>query len=161
MSGTPPASDPSMDDILASIRKILNEDDPPPSAAPPPAAPEAEEPLVLTSEMMIAPPPVTAAVAPEPAPMPAPMPAPLAAPAAPSLVAPAAAAAAAAALGELSRAVGQERATPIARTPGITLEEMVREELRPMLKQWLDENLAPMVERLVRAEIERVMAQAR
>jgi cell pole-organizing protein PopZ len=57
--------------------------------------------------------------------------------------------------------VGQERATPVARTPGITLEEMVREELRPMLKQWLDENLAPMVERLVRAEIERVMAQAR
>src|SRR5881628_1955094 len=31
-----------------------------------------------------------------------------------------------------------------------------REMLRPMLKQWLDENLPVMVERLVRAEIERV-----
>ena len=35
-------------------------------------------------------------------------------------------------------------------------DEMVRETLRPMLKQWLDENLPPIVERLVRAEIQRV-----
>ena len=33
---------------------------------------------------------------------------------------------------------------------------LVREMLRPMLKQWLDDNLPTMVERLVRAEIERV-----
>jgi uncharacterized protein len=33
---------------------------------------------------------------------------------------------------------------------------VVREMLRPMLKQWLDENLPPIVERLVRAEIQRV-----
>ena len=33
---------------------------------------------------------------------------------------------------------------------------LVREMLRPMLKQWLDENLPAMVERLVRAEIQRV-----
>jgi len=33
---------------------------------------------------------------------------------------------------------------------------MVREMLRPMLKQWLDENLPAIVERLVRAEIQRV-----
>jgi cell pole-organizing protein PopZ len=37
-----------------------------------------------------------------------------------------------------------------------TLEAMAREMLRPMLKQWLDDNLPTMVERLVRAEIERV-----
>ncbi len=37
-----------------------------------------------------------------------------------------------------------------------TLEDLVREMLRPMLKSWLDENLPGMVERLVRAEIERV-----
>ncbi len=36
------------------------------------------------------------------------------------------------------------------------VEEAVREMLRPMLKQWLDDNLPPVVERLVRAEIERV-----
>ena len=37
-----------------------------------------------------------------------------------------------------------------------TLEDLVREMLRPMLKAWLDDNLPAMVERLVRAEIERV-----
>jgi cell pole-organizing protein PopZ len=37
-----------------------------------------------------------------------------------------------------------------------TLEDLVREMLRPMLKAWLDDNLPSLVERLVRAEIERV-----
>ncbi len=37
-----------------------------------------------------------------------------------------------------------------------TLEDLVREMLRPMLKSWLDDNLPQLVERLVRAEIERV-----
>jgi cell pole-organizing protein PopZ len=37
-----------------------------------------------------------------------------------------------------------------------TLDYLVREMLRPMLKVWLDDNLPGMVERLVRAEIERV-----
>jgi cell pole-organizing protein PopZ len=37
-----------------------------------------------------------------------------------------------------------------------TLEDLVREMLRPMLKSWLDDNLPGLVERLVRAEIERV-----
>ena len=36
------------------------------------------------------------------------------------------------------------------------MDEMAREMLRPMLKAWLDDNLPVMVERLVRAEIERV-----
>lgn len=37
-----------------------------------------------------------------------------------------------------------------------TLEDLAREMLRPMLKAWLDANLPGMVERLVQAEIERV-----
>jgi cell pole-organizing protein PopZ len=37
-----------------------------------------------------------------------------------------------------------------------TLEDLVKEMLRPMLKSWLDDNLPNLVERLVRAEIERV-----
>ena len=37
-----------------------------------------------------------------------------------------------------------------------TLEDLVREMMRPMLKTWLDDNLPRLVERLVRAEIERV-----
>ena len=39
---------------------------------------------------------------------------------------------------------------------GQTIEGLVREMLRPMLKTWLDDNLPGLVERLVRAEIERV-----
>jgi cell pole-organizing protein PopZ len=37
-----------------------------------------------------------------------------------------------------------------------TLEDLVKEMLRPLLKSWLDDNLPGLVERLVRAEIERV-----
>ncbi len=38
-----------------------------------------------------------------------------------------------------------------------TLEDLVKDMLRPMLKSWLDQNLPVMVERLVRQEIERVV----
>jgi uncharacterized protein len=37
-----------------------------------------------------------------------------------------------------------------------TLEDLVKEMLRPLLKTWLDDNLPGLVERIVRAEIERV-----
>ncbi len=37
-----------------------------------------------------------------------------------------------------------------------TLEDLVKEMLRPMLKAWLDDNLPGLVERIVKAEIERV-----
>ena len=37
-----------------------------------------------------------------------------------------------------------------------TLEDLVKEMLRPMLKHWLDDNLPGLVERIVKAEIERV-----
>ena len=37
-----------------------------------------------------------------------------------------------------------------------TLDDVVRETLRPMLKSWLDEHLPSLVERMVEAEIERV-----
>jgi cell pole-organizing protein PopZ len=38
-----------------------------------------------------------------------------------------------------------------------TLEEVVRDALRPMLKSWIDENLHDVVERMVRPEIERAI----
>ena len=41
-------------------------------------------------------------------------------------------------------------------TGGGSMDDTVRDLLRPMLKQWLDDNLPTLVERLVRAEIERV-----
>ena len=63
MSGqTPPGgADPSMDDILASIRKILNEEEPPQPPAPP-----AAEAIQLTPEMMVAPPEKLAGIGCEP-----------------------------------------------------------------------------------------------
>lgn len=42
-----------------------------------------------------------------------------------------------------------------------SLEDVTRELLRVMLKQWLDENLPAMVERMVREEIERVARSGR
>jgi cell pole-organizing protein PopZ len=41
-----------------------------------------------------------------------------------------------------------------------TLEGLVTEMLRPMLKAWLDENLPRIVERAVREEIERISKRA-
>jgi len=39
---------------------------------------------------------------------------------------------------------------------GITIEEIVRTELKPLLREWLDDNLPNMIERLVQEELERV-----
>lgn len=47
-------------------------------------------------------------------------------------------------------------ATTILAENSRSIEDLVRELLRPMLKAWLDDNLPGLVERLVRAEIERV-----
>ncbi|NGM21983.1 DUF2497 domain-containing protein [Roseomonas stagni] len=170
--GGPQGADPAMDDILASIRRILNEDETPatPSSAPP------AEPLELTEAMLVAspPPPEPAPPAAEPPPAPThvslpaepepegpPQPLPAAAPVIPAdgLIAPAVAAATTAALGQLLRSVAAERQAPVYRG-GPSIEDVVREELRPLLKEWLDQHLPPLVERLVRAEIERVVGRA-
>jgi hypothetical protein len=164
--GGPPA-DPSMEDILASIRRILNEDEPGPAAQPP-----GTEPLTLTEDMLVqeptaappAPPPEAPATAPEPEPappvlaVPPPEPVPDPPPPAETLVAPAVAAAATAAIGSLLRAVSQDRSAAVTRG-GPSIEDVVREELRPLLKEWLDQHLPGLVERLVRAEIERVVGR--
>ena len=42
---------------------------------------------------------------------------------------------------------------------GPTIEEMIRQELRPLLKSWLDSYLPELVERVVRAEIARIVKQ--
>jgi cell pole-organizing protein PopZ len=184
MSGNapPPAGgqDQSMDDILASIRRILNEDEaaaqategaepaaqeapaaeapPPPRApapelAPPPIAPaplaarSGPEPIELTPDMLVTPP--TRAASPPRMGMDD----------ASSLITPAAAAAAAASVGSLLRAVSSERGAQVYRG-GPSIEDVVREEIRPILKDWLDAHLPPLVERLVRAEIERVVNRA-
>jgi cell pole-organizing protein PopZ len=87
-------------------------------------------------------------------------PAPSSAAADEGLVAPSAAAGVASSVGELLRAVAAKREpVPVYRN-GPTIEDLVREEMRPILKAWLDTNLPPLVERLVRIEIERVVSRA-
>ena len=73
------------------------------------------------------------------------------------LVAPEAAAAAASSVEGLVRTL-TDRTTQV-RSDGPTIEDIVREEMRPLLKAWLDANLPPLVERLVRVEIERVVGR--
>jgi uncharacterized protein len=209
------SQEPSMEEILASIRRIIADDDanktaqraapepPPPPSPPPPrpaprpaavaprpmappplpepsepesydesAEPIAEEPaednaadiLDLTESM------TTPAFEPEPPPMPAPpaqfrkvdghgengydaQPSPAlfgrdAADREARLLSSATSAAVDSAFNTLAQTVLVQNAR--------TLEDLVREMLRPMLKSWLDDNLPGMVERLVRAEIERV-----
>lgn len=172
----PASGDPSMEDILASIRRILSEDEALPGESKPAAAtgeakqeppslhaePAGEGVLMLDPSMMVAEP----ASAPQPRP-PLVAPAPLLpvpnpvepGPVTSGLVAPEAAAAAVASVGALVRTLSAERAMQV-HTGGPTIEDIVREELRPLLKQWLDVNLPLLVERLVRAEIERVVGRA-
>jgi uncharacterized protein len=178
-TATPAGGDPSMEDILASIRRILSEDEAQPGeaktaaaidettheTASPHAEPVSDGVLVLDPSMMVAEPAPAAAIVqtPEPEPLPPVVePVPPLMPFTPNtqgLVAPEAAAAAVASVGALVRTLTAERSMQV-HTGGPTIEDIVREELRPLLKQWLDTNLPPMVERLVRTEIERVVGRA-
>ena len=184
-SQTPPqggagSNDPSMEDILASIRRILSEEEPPaaaepvhaatPAAAEPAAPPDrSDDVLVLDSSMLVpAEEEEPEAEQPPPAPVADPPLAVLAAEVSPpegpvdsaeGLLGPAAAAAASHSVGALVRTLATERTLQVHRG-GPTIEDIVREEMRPLLKQWLDANLPDLVERLVRAEIERVVHRA-
>jgi cell pole-organizing protein PopZ len=174
-----------MEDILASIRRILSEDEVQPGEAKPATAtdetaretpplhaePAGDGVLVLDPSMMVAEPDTAAAIGQtaEPEPLPPPVVAPLPPlvpsspttpdPASQGLVAPEAAAAAVASVGALVRTLTAERSMQV-HTGGPTIEDIVREELRPLLKEWLDTNLPALVERLVRVEIERVVGRA-
>lgn len=155
---SPPSAggDPSMEDILASIRRILSEDEAAPPAGERPAAPSAgaaqpaagEDVLDLDAAMMV---PDGSAPAEAQDPQP---PAPDF-----SLVGPEAEAAAVTSVAALLRTLASDRALQV-RSTGPTIEDLVRQGLRPLLKEWLDANLPALVERLVRAEIERVVGRA-
>ncbi|HZT25059.1 MAG TPA: DUF2497 domain-containing protein [Pseudolabrys sp.] len=212
MSQAAKAQEPSMEEILASIRRIIADDDsgktakapepvkpPPPIAAvpsrpapPPPPAPVAAKQTETDAMLADFDKPAPKAEAPKPAPPPAgdvldlteamttptsgpapsfrtieghsdvvfadrPPEAPrameeprrVAPPAADSgLLSNATAAAVDSAFNALAATVLGQNAR--------TLEDLVKEMLRPMLKSWLDDNLPSLVERIVRAEIERV-----
>jgi hypothetical protein len=198
-------NDPSMDDILASIRKIISDDEaraqvsgnampatPPanmsfeprpttgtragatanredvllltdlieePKLGTPSAEPEAPTPLPVPRID-----PARASEMPQPAFDPQPMP-PMPA-FEPSLVASSVAGATASAFDRLNQVVEERRAAPASEAAplpslplgngGKTIEDLVKEMLRPMLKDWIDRSLPPMVERLVEREIARL-----
>lgn len=63
---------------------------------------------------------------------------------------------------ELARALGREpeAVRDLALGEGNTLEDVVKEQIRPMLKEWVDDNLPALVEQLVRKEIQRMARRA-
>jgi uncharacterized protein len=204
------AQEPSMEEILASIRRIIADDEPKPAARPEPRAPEPPPAAKAPAPPSPVPPPKPAPApaamkqddidamlagldeAPEPPPPPKPAraaasedvlelteamqaqpafrriegtqdvvfdepapppraaepPRPSAPPPPQSILSPATAAAVDSAFNALAQTVLVQNAK--------TLEDLVKEMLRPMLQHWLDNNLPTLVERLVRQEIERV-----
>ena len=187
----PTSQEPTMEEILASIRRIISEDEVPaeegaeaPEAEPEPepeaeAEPDYEPTEEPEPELVAAPAPEPAPVfddeddildltepykAPEPAPVfqsddldayappPPPRAAPVRAPKAvieEAIVSHVAEAAAASAFGHLAQTIAMPG-------HGRTLEDVVRELLRPMLKTWLDENLPTIVQATVDEEVSRI-----
>ena len=185
-------AEPSMEDILASIRRILAEEEeegeseetaaplaesepepepepvmapppPPPAVAPPPPPPAAVAPPPPP------PPPPPAAVAPPPPPPPPPpMPSEMEEileltpdmVAMPELVSSPTFQSGADMLSELAKAILDQRDLSVGGSRDITLETMVREMLKPILREWLDRNLPYLIERLVKKEIDKMINRA-
>ncbi len=128
--------EPSMEDILASIKKVIAEEKeqrappPPPTAAGDDSADSADEEEVLELDEPLAPPMDLG----------------------PPLLDEQAAGASREALETLTT-IAASVPPPPAVNP---LEEMVRDMLRPVLKQWIDEHLPAIVEEHVKREITRI-----
>lgn len=127
--------EPSMEDILSSIRRVIARDEAPGAAREiTPAV--AEDILDLNDEEDDD-----------------------AAPAADELVSEASADAARQSLEALTAAIAPAVAAATTAAPtaaGRTMEDVVLDALRPMLKDWLDSNLPPLVEAMVAKEISRI-----
>ena len=127
------AREPSMEDILASIKRVIAEEKEVRAAAPPPDPEADEEDVLELDESMTAPPPI---------------PLDLGSPLLEEEVA------------DESRHRLEELASVAASAPPQPqvnpLEELVREMLRPILKQWLDDHLPNIVDEHVKREIHRI-----
>jgi uncharacterized protein len=78
-----------------------------------------------------------------------------------ALVSDRAAGAATGALAKLSQAVQRTpQEVAIADDSGRSIEQFVEDIMRPMLREWLDENLPPLIERIVEKEIQRIVRRA-
>ncbi|MHB8530922.1 MAG: DUF2497 domain-containing protein [Caulobacteraceae bacterium] len=166
------APEPTMEEILASIRRIISDDDAPateegstsvgePDWSPPlpaQASPqntgryEEEEDVLELNEPVAAPTPSPGRMETGPSPR-------VSAGEGGSthepLVDEPVSAAAASSFGRLSAAAARPAAMAMP-APGRTLEDLTRELLRPMLKAWLDENLGVIVQQRVDEEVERI-----
>ncbi|MCW8307282.1 DUF2497 domain-containing protein [Acidiphilium sp. PA] len=193
ISNEPIGGEPSMDEILSSIRRVLKDAETvtvPPEHQGDAAPPDADSVMVLDSSMMVSEPsngaaraarsdtPVHEAIALSPT-LSSATPAGTAATDVPfepnraraaeataagsvegpqPILGAQAAEAAASHIGALMRSVAADRGLAVSRG-GISIEDIVREEMRPMLKSWLDAHLPNLVERVVRAEIERLVGR--
>jgi hypothetical protein len=182
-----------MEDILQSIKRIIEDDT---GAEAKPAAPAGGEPDVLDLTQVVGADGSVADIATVPTPKisaPAPAPAediiqsidnmfadekpaePAPGPAAKSAAMPAlkpevmedglmsdnAAKAAAAALKPIAETAHKDYSVPRIPSPGLrsgnTVEDLILESLRPMLKAWLDEHLPTIVQKIVEKEVKRIV----
>jgi len=128
------ARDPSMEDILASIKRVIAEEKEIRAAAPPPVRAPAEDDILELEDVVednlappidLGPPLIEDEVA------------------------------------DTSRLMLEELASVAANAPppapsANPLEDVVREMLRPILKQWLDDHLPQVVDEHVKREIHRI-----
>lgn len=78
----------------------------------------------------------------------------------PEIVSETATAATASAIGELTRAMEEKSSKLKVGADEATISDIVKEMLRPMLREWMDENLPVIVERIVRREIQKLVDRA-
>jgi hypothetical protein len=171
----------SMQDIIASISRIIDEDNRTPNSAR--RLPRERSGILELTDAIeddgsvrkldggeppgrqaaVEPPSSTAAASNEAAPAAEPSSRARADEARDDLVSAATAEAAVTAFARLGAAAGEQCAAPglALGAGGRTLEEIVRDALRPLLQAWLDEHLPGIVERLVDEEIQRLVREAR
>ena len=127
-------NEPSVEEILESIKKVIARDSragPAEESAVTAGTPEDDEEVLDLAELA------------EPAP----------------LIADAAVSSMRDSLAALASVSGPGAAPQIVRSGETSLEGLVRDMLRPMLAEWLDKNLPPLVERLVASEIARIVGK--
>ena len=83
----------------------------------------------------------------------------MAAPSAESLISPVAASASTNAFARLAKAATPEEQRPSS-VSGITVDQLVIDLLTPMLRDWLDQNLPAIVERVVEQEVKKLARRA-
>lgn len=178
MADGKPGQEPTMEEILTSIRRIIAEDEGvgEPPASPARGAPPADDGVLELTEIVSEGKPQPPRAAPPPAAAPSPPPPQASAPPQPmpprqerpalppveattSLISDEAAKASAAALARLARAGNAEERKP---PPGAqaTVEQFLAELLTPMLRDWLDRNLPQIVERVVEQEVKKLARRA-